>query len=151
MKDISVSIHGNDNYYKNAFSFEACMANFFLLYQIMLQMQNDELVKKEEGKCMASNQPDEINKGNCLINQQRGEINHLAPYKLTQCLPRSIEFVVMPFYDNTREHKSSESSFHFFRTVVIRGSCTDLTGAKENNEYQRTAEIFIALESSDRL
>ena len=51
----------------------------------------------------------------------------------------------MPFYDNTRECKSSEYSFHFFRTV-IRVSCTDLSGAKENNEYQRTAEIFIALE-----
>lgn len=117
----------------------------------MFQMQNDELVKKEKGKCMASNQPDEINKGNCLINQQRGEINHLVPYKLTQCLPRSIEFVIMPLYGNTREHKSSEYSFHFFRTVAIRVSCTDLTGAKENNEYQRIAEIFIALERSDLL
>lgn len=95
---------------------------------------------------MVSNQHDEINKGNCLINQQRGAIYHLPPYKHTQCPPRSIEFVVMPFYDNTRECKSSEYSFHFFGTLAIRVSCTDLTGAKENKEYQRTAEIFIALE-----
>lgn len=53
----------------------------------------------------------------------------------------------MLFYDNTREHKSSGYSFHFFRAVAIRVSCTDIAGAKENNEYQRTAEIFIALES----
>lgn len=57
----------------------------------------------------------------------------------------------MPFYGNTRKHKSSEYSFHFFRAVAIRASCTDLTGGKENNEYQRPIEIFIALESFDLL
>lgn len=36
-------------------------------------MQNDKKIfRKEKGKCMVSNQPDEINKGDCLLKQQRG-------------------------------------------------------------------------------
>lgn len=86
---------------------------------------------------MISNQSDEINKDSSLINQQKGEINHLTPCKPTQCLPWSTEFVIMSFYDNTREHQSSEYSFHFFKAVAIRVSCTDLTGTKENNEINK--------------
>lgn len=57
----------------------------------------------------------------------------------------------MPFYANTWKHKSSEYSFHFLRTVPIRVSCTDLTGTKEKYEYQRSPEIFPALETFDLL
>lgn len=116
---------------KNGFSLKTCMASFFLLYQIMFQMQNNALFLKE--KYMVSNQPDEINKGDWFNKSANGggRINHLAPYKHIQCLLWSTEFVEMPFYANTRKHKSSEYSFHFLRTVPIRVSCTDLTGTKE--------------------
>lgn len=45
-----------------------------------------------------------------------------------------------------REHRSSEYSFYFVRAVINRNSYTDLIGAKDNNESQRTAEISIVLE-----
>lgn len=102
---------------------------------------------------MVFNQPDEINKGDYFNESQKGKINHLTPYKIIQCLPWSTEFVVMLFYKGIyftcfiREHKSSGYSFHFFRVVAIRVSCIDITGAKKKSEYQRTAEIFTALES----
>ena len=36
---LSVTVQENDNYYKNALSFEASMVSFLLLYQIVFQMQ----------------------------------------------------------------------------------------------------------------
>lgn len=56
----------------------------------------------------------------------------------------------MSFSHNTRKHISGYG-FHFFRAVAIRVSCTNLTGAKENNEYQGTAVLFITLESFNLL